>query len=301
MRVFLAAIVIVGIFGTGLRTFAQMSSTNFEIRWDTVGAGGDDTGSSASYILRDTTGNVGIGPASSASYDLRAGYRQGVYDAFIEFSFFAQNNVAVEAATGLAGTTITSENDDFSVGDMVALVQDRGEDQVSAIGQITVIGVGTITVDSLTDAGVAPVIDGADDYVYQLEGVSADMGILTAAAVRTSIIGMEVTTDADGGYVVQIVADGDLETGAETVDPVADGSVTTGFEEYGGRSSDTTLAGSTFDTADTAFTTSFQDIADAASASHEDRRFLTLMAGIDGDTENGNYEQALTLIVSGTY
>lgn len=298
---FLAAIVIVGFFGTVLRASAQMSSTNFEIRWDTIGAGGDDSSSSASYILRDTTGNAAIGESSSASYTLGAGYRQGVYDRFIEFSFFAQNNAVVKAATASAGTTITCDTADFSVGDMVALVQDRGSGQVSAIGEIVSIGGGTITVDDLKDAGAAPVIDGADDYVYQLAGSAAGLGTLTTTAVSTSLIGMEASTDADGGYVIQVASDGDLRDNALTIAGVADGTVSAGSEEYGGRSSDVALAGSTFDSSDTSFTTSFQDVADAASAVHEDRNFLTLKGSIDSGTAIGTYAQALTLIISGTY
>lgn len=298
---FLAAIVIVGFFGTALRTSAQMSSTNFEIRWDTIGAGGDDGSSSPSYILRDTTGNAAIGESSSASYTLGAGYRQGVYDRFIEFSFFAQNNAVVETATASAGNTITCDTADFSVGDMVGLVQDRGAGQVSAVGQIVSIGGGTITVDDLKDAGVAPVIDGTDDYVYQLAGTSADFDTLTSTAMRTSLIGLEASTDADGGYVIQVASDGDLRDGAQTITAVADGTVSVGSEEYGGRSSDAALAGSTFDSSDTAFTTSFQDVADTASSVHEDRNFLTLKGAIDSGTANGTYSQALTLIISGMY
>lgn len=301
MRRFLAAIVIVGFFGTGLRASAQMSSTNFEIRWDTIGAGGDDGSSSASYILRDTTGNAAIGDSTSANYSLGAGYRQGVFDRFIEFSFFAQNNAVVQAATASAGNTITCTTAGFSVGDMVGLIQDRGAGQVSAIGQIVSIGAGTITVDDLKDGGVAPAIDGTDDYVYQLEGVSADLGTFTATTIQTSLIGIEVSTDADGGYVVQVAADGALRDGPVNINAVADGAVSVGDEEYGGRSSDTTLAGSTFDSSDTAFTTSFQDVADTPSAVHEDRNFLTLKGSIVGGTDSGTYSQALTLIISGMY
>lgn len=301
MRSLLAAIVIVGFFGTAFCASAQMSSTNFEIRWDTIGAGGDDGSSSASYILRDTTGNAAIGESTSTNYALGAGYRQGVYDRFIEFSIFAQNNAVVQEATASAGNTITCATAGFAVGDMVGLVQDRGAGQVSAIGRIVSIGAGSVTVDDLKDGGVAPVIDGTDDYVYQLEGNSADLGTFSVTTIQTSLIGIEVSTDADGGYVVQVAADGDLRSGAVNINAVADGAVTVGAEEYGGRSSDTTIVGSTFDSADTAFTTSFQDVADTAAAAHEDRNFLTLKGSIVGGTDTGTYAQALTLIISGTY
>lgn len=301
MRTLIAVIVIVGIFGRAFLTNAQMSSTNYEIRWDTIGAGGDDTSSSASYTIRDTLGNVAIGPSSSASYGLRAGYRQGVDDSFIEFSLLSQSHSVVSQATGLVGTTVSCDPTNFSVGQMVVLTQDRGAAEVSAIGRITSVGVADITVDSLTDNGTAPVIDGANDYLHLLNGTSAVLQDLSAALVRTVVVGMEITSDGQDGYVVQVAANGDLSAGAATISPVGDGSVTAGSEEYGARSSDSTLAGSTFESADTAFTTSFQDVFDSADEGYEDRAFLTLKASIDALTDNGNYTQSLTVIVSATY
>lgn len=301
MRKIFAAIVIVGFFGTTLRADAQMTSTNYEIRWDTVGNGGDDTSSSASYILRDTVGNTAVGQGTSSSYDLRAGYRQGVFDQVIDFSFFAQDSSVLNEATSVVGTTISCDTDDFVVGDMVALIQDLGDGQVSAIGKITSIGVGSVAVDDLQDGGTAPVIDGTNDFVALLEGIATDLGTLTDTNVSTAIIGMNVWAEVDGGYVIQVAADGDLSDGVDTIDAVADGDVTAGEEEYGGRSSDTTLPGSTFDSVDTAFTTSFQDIADASTAGYDDRSFLTLKAAIDTNTDGGNYDQALTIIISGNY
>lgn len=301
MKSLVVAIVIVGFFGTGLRAFAQMSSPSYEIRWDSIGAGGDDASSSPSYVLRDTVANTGAGSSSSAGYQLDAGYRAGIYDSFIDFMFLAQDNGSVESATGLAGTTISTTVDPFSSGDLVVLIQDRGFSQVSAIGKITSVGAGSITLDRLTDSGVVPVIDGTNDYVYRLSGASAALGTLDSSAVSTSVIGMEVTTDADAGYVVQIASDGDLRSGANTVDAVADGIVSSGSEEYGARSSDATLANSTFDSADTAILTTFQDVADAASSVWEDRSYLTLKGSISGSTATGSYSQAITLIVSGNY
>lgn len=301
MRGIVAAIVIVGFFGTSAGTAAQMSSSNYEIRWDTVGNGGDDTSSSASYILRDTAGGTAVGDSEGASYLLGAGYREGIFDQTIEFSFFAQNNATSAGASASVGNVITCSPTGFSVGDMVALVQDVGASQVSAIGEIVSIGGGSITVDDLADGGAAPVIDGTNDVVYLLEGANADLETLMSGAVNTSIIGFQVSADVDGGYVAQVMSDGDLRGGSSTINPVADGSVTAGSEEYGGRSSDISLAGSTFDGSDTAFTTSFQDIADSSSPVLDERNFLTLKASISSSTDNGSYTQALTLIISGNF
>lgn len=301
MRTIVAAMVLAGFLGTAACAYAQMDSTNYQIRWDTVGNGGDDTSSSASYVLQDTTGNAGIGNSSSASFDLGAGYRGGVISQVLDFSFFAQNNSVSQTATAIVGTTISCDPTGFSVDDMVALVQDRGDGQVTAIGKIVSVAGGSITVDALKDGGAAPVIDGTNDFVTLLDGATSAFGSLSAAAVRTSVIGMNVSASASSGYVVQVLSDGDFRNGANTINPVADGTVTVGSEEYGARSSDTTLATSSFDTADSAFTTSFQTISDAAATISNDRNFLVVKAAIDASTVEGVYAQTLTLIVSGNY
>lgn len=301
MRTIVAAMVLAGFFGTAACAFAQMTSTDYQIRWDTVGNGGDDTSSSSSYVLQDTTGNAGIGDSSSASYGLGAGYREGVVSQFIDFSFFAQDNGVSATATGLVGTTISCDPTGFTMGDMVSLLQDKGESQVTAIGKIVSIGGGSITIDALKDGGVAPVIDGTNDFVVLLNGDASSFGTLSTSAVRTSVIGMTVSTSASAGYVVQVLSDGDFRNGADTINPVADGTVTSASEEYGARSSDTSLATSTFDTADSAFTTSFQTVADAATSVSDDRNFLVDKAAIDALTVSGSYAQTLTLIVSGNY
>src|SRR3989344_4459934 len=107
MRIALIALAIVGVFTYAPLALADMSSTNFEIRWDTIGQGGDDTSSSASFLLRDTTGNAAIGGSSSSSFEMNAGYRGGVFDQVITFEVFAQNNGSQRAATAAVGTTIT--------------------------------------------------------------------------------------------------------------------------------------------------------------------------------------------------
>jgi len=301
MRTFVAVMVIVGFFGTAIGTSAQMDSASYQIRWDTVGNGGDDTSSSSSYILRDTTGGTGIGDSSSASYDLGAGYRAGVSGQVLDFSFFAQDSGVSAEATGLAGLTIDCDPTDFSIGDMVALLQDKGEGQVTAIGRIVSTGIDSITLDALKDGGVAPVIDGTNDYVALLDGDLSALGTLSASVVRTSVIGLVVSTSAPDGYAVQIVADGDFRDGAETVDPIADGLVSIGSEEYGARSSDSDIDSSTFDSEDSALSMSFQPIADNDAAVTSDRNFLVTKAAISSTTVAGSYAQTLTLIVSGHY
>jgi hypothetical protein len=53
-----------------------MGSANYRVQSDSLNTGGLDTGTSASYKLKDTIGEIATGGSSSASYNLKAGYRQ---------------------------------------------------------------------------------------------------------------------------------------------------------------------------------------------------------------------------------
>jgi len=291
----------VGVFSYAPLAYAEMSSSNFIIRWDSLNSGGSDSSSSASFNVRDTVGESGGGNSDSTSFQIHSGYRQGVNDQVITFDVFAQTNASSRAATASSGTTITCSTAGLAVGDFIALIQDEGASQVSAIGRIISIGGGTITVDELKDGGTAPTIDGTNDFVVKLGSSAAALSTLSSSAVSTAIVGMDVTAEVDGGYTVQIEDDGNLRDGANDINDVADGAVTAGSEEYGGLSSDTSLAGSTFDTQDTAFTQSFQEIATRSGASFESRDFVTLKASISPSTPNGSYAHVLSVIVSGNY
>jgi hypothetical protein len=295
-------IVLVGFFIWSNIASAAMSSTNYRIDWDTISTGGSDTSSSATYGLRDTLGNTGIGNSSSTTYNLRAGYRQGIYDQVISFEVFGQTSTST-AASSLSSTTITvASTSGFSVGDFIALIQDKGSSQVSAVGQITSIGGSTLTVDALQDGGTAPTIDGTNDYVYRLSGASVGLGTLNKLVMATATIGFNVTADVDDGYTIQVYDDGNLRTSAQDINDVTDGAVTIGGEEYGGRSSDTSVSGSTFDTQDTAFTTSFQPLVEETQGGFERRSFVTLKAAVTPETpQNNTYSHVLSFVMSGNF
>lgn len=291
----------VGFFVCATFANAEMTSGNFRIRWDTVSTGGSDTSLSASYLLHDTGESAVAGSASSASYQLSQGYRAGVDDQIITFEVFAEDTASGRTATALAGTTVTADPTGLSVGDMIAVVQNVGVSQVAAIGRIASFGAGTIAVDVWKDAGAAPVIDGINDVVYPMNATTVAFGELSTFIVGTGIVAFEVTAANDNGFVVQVLEDGNLRSGANDIDDVADGSVTVAVEEYGARSSDTTLVSSTFDTADTALTTSFQSVATESSASFENRNFITLKAAISSSTTSGSYAHTISVIASGNF
>jgi hypothetical protein len=278
-----------------------MSSSSYLIRWDTVSTGGSDTSSSSSYLLHDTIVPSTAGRSTSISYTVDQGYRGGISERTITFDVFAQSLSSYFTATALVGNTVTSNTSGLSVGNMVAVVQNVGVDQVAAMGKITSLTSSAVTVDSWKNNGTQPVIDGSNDYLYLLNGATLDFGTITDNTVETGIVGIDVTTDNTSGYVVEVYEDGELRYALETIDDVADGSVSAGFEEYGARSSDTSIASSTFDTADTALTTSYQDVATESSTSFDSRNFITFKIGTTPLTAVGTYAHTVTFIASGSY
>ena len=291
----------VGIFVYVISVSAAMTSTNFQILWDSVNAGGLDTSSSATYQLRDVVGDVSVGTGSSANYQTSDGYRSGIFDQTISFALFSQDASTSRAATALSGTTITADTTNLAENDYVVLIQDEGSGQVSAIGKISSIGVGQIVVDELKTAGSSPSIDGTNDVLYKLSGTTGAIGSLSSTTVNTTTIGFEVTADLTNGYTLKTYDDGNLRFGSYDIDDVSDGEVTVGSEEYGGRSSDTSLASSTFDTQDTAFTTSLQDVVTVSSNAFEDRNFVTLKSSMSPTSTAATYTHTLGFILSGNF
>lgn len=302
MRYGLATFATVGVFVYVQLAHAAMSSSNYEIRWDTVSTGGSDTSSSASYLLRDTATVASGSTASSTTYQLTDGYRAGIFDQVITFDLYIQNSSNERAITAFSGTTVSmSSTSGLATNDYVAVVQDRGASQVVAFGRIQSVGAGSIVLDRLTVGASSPTIDGSNDYLYQLNGSSLTLETLDGSSVGTGIAAFEVTVDNDSGYSIQVVEDGNLRVGSEVVDDVADGNVTAGSEEYGAISSDTSVASSTFDTQDTAITTTSQDIVTSSSFAFDQRSFFILKAGGSGSSAANTYSHTLTFIASGNF
>lgn len=282
---------------------AQMSSTNYRIDWDNIGFGGSDTGSSASYKLRDTIGVGGQSSYTSSSYTVTPGFRSGIYDQVVSFNLYVENRATQVGVTSITSTSVNvSAVGAFSVDDYIAVIQNEGISQVAAIGKITGIGGSTLTIDFWTDAGVTPVIDSNNDYVYALTGTSHSFGTLTSSAVTTGIIAWEVNADVGDGYGVYVYEDTNLKTGASSsIADVSDGAVSIAAAEYGGRANDSTLASSTFDTVDTAFTTTASLIGSRTDNSFKSRDFITLKASVTSTLPTGTYSHNLFFTYVGDY
>lgn len=280
--------------------FGAMSSPNYRVDWDAVNVGGIDTGSSASYILRDEIGGF-AGTGSSNSFQLDAGYRPGIFDEIIAATYLVQNNASEVAATAVADTTVTVTTAlDFAANDYIILVQDAGATQVSAMGKVISTTAVTITVDVWTTNGVMPVIDGAGDLVYKLDGAAIGLGTLTPASVSTAVVGWEISADIGQGYGIYIFEDANPMSGLTSFTDVADGAVSAGNTEFGARSSDGTLS-STFDTQDTAITSVPQIVASRSDNAFESRDFLTVKASVANDFTGGAYTGSFTFVLTGDY
>ncbi len=297
----IALTILVAIFGCRFSVSGQMTSTNFQIQWDSISAGGDDASSSTSYILRDSVDQSADSGGSSTTYKLDQGYRAGVYDRVADFSIYIEDRSSQVSATSLSSTTVTvSSVTGFSVGDMVALVQDEGASQVSTMGKIASISDPDITVDEW-HSGATPSIDGSSDYLYALNASATTMAEPTTSTVSTSIIGWEVTADVGDGYSVYVYEDQNLTNGTDTISDVSDGAVAAGSKEYGAKSSDTTLASSDFDTQDSPITSSLQQIGSRSSNSFNTRDFITLKLSTDDSISSGAYSHTVTLLYVGDY
>ncbi len=290
----------------GFTARAAMSSTNYQVLWDAVNVGGSDTGTSSggTYQLRDSIGEISSGRPSGTGYTVSTGYRSGIYDPVVNIVYYIQDKNSQVASTILADLTVTvTTSAGFAEGDLIAVVQDEGGSQITAVGEIAALTATTLTVDAWTTNGSSPSIDGLDDYVYALDASSLALGGLTPYGVTTGIIAWEVTADVSQGYGVYVADNGQpqLSGGSDTLADVADGTVTAGQPEYGGNSSDSSLSTSTFDTQDTAFTTTPQLVASRSDNTFSSRDFLTIEMAMPSGQASGSYSGTLMLVLVGDY
>ena len=282
--------------------FAAMTSTNYQIQWDEMSSGGGAS-SSSSYTVRDSTaGTSADGRSTSTTYKIDQGFRAGIYDPVVDFTPYVQDRSTQVAATAFSSNIVTvTTAAGFSTGDWIVIVQNEGASQVTAMGQISGISGANITIRS-SYSGTTPTIDGSNDVVYRMSQVATNaLGTLATSAVTTQTIGWVATADVSQGFGVYAFVDGALRVGSDTLAAVVDGAVTAGDSEYGARSSDATLATSTFDTQDTAFSTTPALVGSTSASSFSNSGFLTLKASISSSQTGGSYAQTLTTIFVGDY
>jgi len=84
-----------------------MTSTNYEIKADSINIGGHQQ-TSDNYRMSDTIGEISTGESTSANYKLKAGYQQMVSESYLSIS--SPSDVLMSPSIpGLSGGTATGE------------------------------------------------------------------------------------------------------------------------------------------------------------------------------------------------
>ncbi len=284
----------------------SMSSSNFQINWDSVNSGGDDFASSASYQLNDSMGQIADGAGTGILYAARAGYRAAeASPEALGLTFRAQESatqVAYSAFSKMGKTVTVASAGYLSAGDYLAMVENAGFAQRVAVGRVTGIVTNIVTVDGWDGAqdsmNASP--SGGDDYVYRLGSAAIAFGSVTAFAHNTAVAVISVGSTATNGYTVYIQGDGSLRSGATTIASVVDGTVSLGSEEYGMSVTGTHAFGAGVDTAVTSSQRAIEQ-SFAASFAIGDRVGMVFKLSTTDLTPPGTYGQTIYSTLTANY
>jgi len=216
-----------------------MSSTNYQINWDNINAGGNELGTSANFLMQDTVGDTSAGAlGSSASYQEQGGYRAGIVELTISFVVEAQStdSSAYTAFSRILSTVDVTTPATFEAGDFIAVIENAGFAQKVAVGRILTIVGSTVTVDSWSGDGLSMSASpsGGDDFVRILSSTSVALGTVTRGGENVDTLMTSVLSDAPYGYSIYLHGAQELNDSlGHTMTPVTDGVVSTGSEEYG--------------------------------------------------------------------
>lgn len=304
MRVFACAL-LTGIFLIMSSVQAAMTSTNFEIRSDSINSGGNDNSTSSNYQLRDTIGEQATGLSTSTNYALSAGYRQSDdYQPTLSLSVSAQENntqVPYIALSTSTKTVVVSLATSFSTGTYIAVVENLGLHQKTIVGKIDSIIGNTITVDKwdgqVGDISINPL--GGDDFAYRMEAQNGVFGRLEPNISKTTVSRTDVTTNSPSGYTVYMQSDGYLRGSTSThITDVADNEVSLDAEEYGARVFGTTA---TSTGRDFAVTSTLREIQTSTSTASNDRVAIVYKINIMPYTPAANYHQKVRYLLTANF
>ncbi len=286
--------------------FAAMTSTNFKIQWDNTNEGGSDVGVSANFSLLDTVGDLATGTSTSANFKISAGYR--AEDTVPTLSLVTKTQ---DLSTQTFYTDVDVLNKTvtvplpgaFSVGDYMAVVENRGFSEKVVVGRIISIVGTTITVDGFggaTGSMSAHPNDGHDS-VYRLSGNSAGFGTISPTTPNTSVTMASVRSSLGGGYTVYLQADKILQSLiGQQIATVADGQVTLGFEEYGASTTGTRAYQPDIDLGVTT-TQRIVQTGTSANASPADRVVIIYKLAITKATNPGTYSHNVFYTLTANY
>lgn len=271
-----------------------MSSTQYQINWDSLNSGGEDSSSSTNFRLRDTVGEMGTGLSESQNYQLSAGYRAGdEQEPFLALTVGTQENSTRTPWTAFSSGSNTATlwaTSSFAIGDFIGVVENVGLSQLVAFGKITNISGAVVTVDSWSGepGNLSAVPGGGNDFVYRLNGKTASLGTQVSTQAGTSLTVVDVLSNVGSGYVVSVQADTDFKNGtSSTIVNVSDGAVSLGSEEYGGESIGTYATSTGIDFA---FSSSTQrNVQESATVGDHDRNGVIYKLTVTASTPSGNY------------
>jgi len=283
---------------------AAMTSTHYEIPFDSLNSGGTDFSSSTNYNMNDTLGEQATGYSTSTNYMMHAGYRQTDEVQTLSFNIGAQENstkIAYTAFTNTIPQTVTvASTVGYATGSHIEVVENMGLMQKIAVGKISGIAGNIITVDKWDgdNATMSTSPSGGDDFVYRSEGTAVQLGTLIPLVGSTSEAQSEVSTNASGGYTLQVYSDGYLKSGSNHIHNVSDGSVSGDSEEYGASVVGPQAVGVGTDFAVTTTNTLVQTNAGTAT---NDRIGMNYKIFISAGTFAGNYTQHVTYLLTANF
>lgn len=283
-----------------------MTSTQYQINWDSVNSGGRDDATSTNYWLRDTVGEQGTGLSGSANYQISAGYRVGDdQEPFLALALAVQENstgVGWTAFSNAGKTATLSSTSNFAIGDYVGVVENVGLSQLVAFGKITDVSGLVITVDSWSGepGSLSASPSGGNDFAYRMNGKRAELGTRLPSTAGTSLSFTDVLSNIGTGYVVSLQSDDDLRNDASsTIANVTDGTVTIGSEEYGGESVGTAATSTGSDFAFSSSTT--RNVQESATYGDHERAGVIYKLTVTAATPSGNYRHNLTYRLTAKY
>ena len=297
-------IVLMVILGWTNAVSAAMTSTNYQIPFDSLNSGGTDFSSSTNFNMNDTLGEQATGYGTSTNFMLHAGYRQSDENAMIALDVGAQENLTQTAYTafqssGPATVTVASTTS-FATSSHISVVENRGLTQKLAVGKITGITGNVITVDKWDgdNATMSAVPAGGDDFAFRTDGSAVQFGTLIPLVGTTSNVHTEVTTNASTGYTLHVYSDGYLRTLTNHIKDVTDGLISGDAEEYGASVVGVKAVGVG---SDFAVTTTHTLIQTSAGPGINDRIGMNYKIFIVPATLAGSYTQHVTYLLTANF
>lgn len=286
-----------------------MGSVNYQIPWDSLNTGGDESSTSTNFRLHDTIGQAASGSASSTNYQLESGYRASSDLFRLSFTVGGQSPSFASRYVQFDNThpdyVVVSSTVGLVNGDYIAVVQNVGYGALVATGRVVGIVGDIVSVDYWQ--GDVKMMDayssGNDDYIYKLDSMTIPLGSIVAGTGNVGLAGGSVISSASSGHTVYVQADGDLTllgNGSETISPVMDGLVSSDAEEYGAEAIGSYAVSPGIDL--TVTSTQRAIISSTVPATTMAERFLLLFKlGVTPSTALGDYHQTVYFTLTSNF